>query len=127
MDIIDIIFPFIFVSTAVTTVILIQDSRDADGEQVYNTSTLVLVMEMVKIAISLVLVAYEGRMKELQAVSLSEFLKFAIPAFLYCINNNIFVHIFTVLEPTVFLLICNIRVIWVAIIYSFCMKRTITR
>lgn len=119
--------PIIYIAIEVVMVLLIQSAQNEDGEVQYNTSTIVLSMEILKLLVSLFLCHKEGSLNVLKATSWRDIPPYGVPALLYCINNNIFVQIFTVLEPTIFQVICNVRVIWTALVYSFFLKRNINR
>jgi len=90
----------------------------------YSSPSLVLAAETAKFAIS----AAELRRAGIGAADIvwEQNWKFAIPALLYSINNNLFVHILRIVPGSVFQMLCNLRSLYTGVLFYFLMDRRLS-
>ncbi|XP_069137247.1 probable UDP-sugar transporter protein SLC35A4 [Argopecten irradians] len=97
---------------------------EVDGKIPFNSSSVVLMMEMGKFLVSAVLLYASGC--EIQQPSLSLCLPFALPAVLYFINNNLAVHMQLQMDPATYQVLSNLKIVSTAILYRLIIKRNLT-
>lgn len=111
------------------SVICISKAKDEKGISIYNSATVVLFAELMKFFISLgglwtedpYLVTFR------KTFSLPQFLRYGVPAALYAVNNNIFLFVLTLITPSIFQLLLNLRVVWTGVVFKFILDRPITK
>lgn len=129
-------------------VLLVANGKDENGSSPFNTSSIVLVVESLKLLVSIISLWHAGRtsvvlptegetppavtgeengLAELRRISLLSSLRYGVPGALYAINNNIFLYILTRMSPAVFQLLLNSRVVWTGLAFRWFMGRHLTR
>ncbi|XP_065835123.1 probable UDP-sugar transporter protein SLC35A4 [Oscarella lobularis] len=107
--------------------ILVNLAKDFEGNLPFNSATVALLVDAVKIAFSLVFLAGESLANHvIHPVSIRESIKFSFPALLYSINNNLFVVIQVHADPATFRILSNMKILTTAILYRIIMKRLIS-
>lgn len=131
-----------------TVVSLAAASKTSDNRPPYNTSSIVLIVELLKLTVSLFslwqagqqaglvvthsadaakLTGEENGLGELRRLTLGGFLKYGVPGFLYMINNNLFLTVLTMMPPAYFQLLLNSRVVWTGLAFRWFMGRELTK
>jgi UDP-sugar transporter A1/2/3 len=120
---------FFFVIMESTSVLCISKAVDASGARIYNSATVVLIQEVLKLVVSLIGLWYEdpGFVTFKRHLAPTALLKSSIPAMLYAVNNNIFLVVLTLINPSVFQLMLNMRVVWTGLIFRFILGRPVTK
>nr|XP_006817758.1 PREDICTED: LOW QUALITY PROTEIN: probable UDP-sugar transporter protein SLC35A4-like [Saccoglossus kowalevskii] len=98
-----------------------------DGKIPFNSSSVVLLIELNKLLFSLSMLAPEVYSKSLKLPTFMQCVPFAIPALLYCINNNIVVHIQLYIDPASFQVLSNLKIASTALLYRSIIRRRLTR
>lgn len=125
------IFIFItYMSLFVGQGILVTASQRADNSYSYNTVLVVLLTEVLKLIISTVLYCREHTIKSL-VVKVVEgrdvLLLYFVPAFLYCLYNNLaFVNLST-FDPTTYYLLLQLRVVITGVLFQVIFKKSLSR
>ncbi|XP_053696300.1 UDP-galactose transporter senju [Sabethes cyaneus] len=125
------IFIFIsYMSLFVGQGILVTASQRADNSYSYNTVLVVLLTELLKLVISTTLYCRENSFKSLTVKIVEErevlFLYF-VPAFLYCLYNNLaFVNLST-FDPTTYYLLLQLRVVITGVLFQVIFKKQLSR
>lgn len=121
------IFAYIVIESA--SVICISKAKDANHKPIYNSATVVLAAEFIKLLISIGAEWNEdpGLVKFRANFSWEKYWRFGVPAFLYAVNNNIFLYVLTLIHPSVFQLLLNLRVVWTGIIFKFLLGRNLSK
>ncbi|KAK3710034.1 hypothetical protein QZH41_012427, partial [Actinostola sp. cb2023] len=94
-----------------------------DGKIPFNSAAVVLLIELAKLLFSLFFFIPEVMSGKVQNPSIQTTLAFSVPAVLYCINNNIVVHIQLFLDPASFQVMSNLKITTTAILYWLFIKR----
>ncbi|EAT41710.1 AAEL006666-PA [Aedes aegypti] len=125
------VFIFItYMSLFVGQGILVTASQRADNSYSYNTVLVVLLTEVLKLVISTVLYCREHSIKSL-VVKVIEgrdvLLLYFVPAFLYCLYNNLaFVNLST-FDPTTYYLLLQLRVVITGVLFQVIFKKSLSR
>ncbi|XP_070544904.1 uncharacterized protein [Ptychodera flava] len=90
------------------------------GQYPISLSTIVVLIEMVKLTTCLVIFGYQGGLKTIKFSW-----RFAVPSFIYGINNNLFLYALHFTPPPVWNVLIQSRVIMTALIYRFVFKRDV--
>ncbi|XP_062551609.1 UDP-galactose transporter senju-like [Armigeres subalbatus] len=125
------IFIFVtYMSLFVGQGILVTASQRADNSYSYNTVLVVLLTEVLKLIISTVLYCREHTIKTLvlKVVEGSDvLLLYFVPAFLYCLYNNLaFVNLST-FDPTTYYLLLQLRVVITGVLFQVIFKKSLSR
>ncbi|XP_058818011.1 UDP-galactose transporter senju [Topomyia yanbarensis] len=125
------IFIFIgYMSLFVSQGILVTASQRADNSYSYNTVLVVLLTEVLKLAISTTLYCRENTFKSLVAKVVEEsevLLLYFVPAFMYCLYNNLaFVNLST-FDPTTYYLLLQLRVVITGVLFQVIFKKSLSR
>ncbi|XP_058449669.1 UDP-galactose transporter senju [Malaya genurostris] len=125
------VFIFIgYMSLFVSQGILVTASQRADNSYSYNTVLVVLLTEVLKLVISTTLYCRENSFKSLviKVVEESEvLLLYFVPAFLYCLYNNLaFVNLST-FDPTTYYLLLQLRVVITGVLFQVIFKKYLSR
>jgi UDP-galactose transporter len=107
-------------------VLLLRYVRSTPGQNEFNTSTAVILCEVMKLAICAVLVAVQGDLKAVFADK-KELLKVSLPAVVYLIGNNLTFVILSHISAPVYQCTYQIRNIVTAVFSVWLLKRTIVR
>lgn len=110
------------------SVICISKAKDAHSKPIYNSATVVLFAEITKLLISLAgLHGEDPYLVNFRATfSWTRFLSYGVPAVLYAVNNNIFLFVLTLIAPSVFQLLLNLRVAWTGLTFRLVLGRPVT-
>jgi len=122
----DLLIVALYVVWETINVLCIAWAKDpATKEAAYSAPTLVFAAESAKFAIS----AAELRRAGLGAADVDwvQNWKFAIPALLYSINNNLFVYILRIVPGSVFQMLSNLRSLYTGVLFYFLMDRRLSR
>ncbi|XP_055638526.1 UDP-galactose transporter senju [Toxorhynchites rutilus septentrionalis] len=124
---------FIFItymSLFVSQGILVTASQRADNSYGYNTILVVLLTEVLKLIISTGLYCREHSFKSLVTKVFEGsgvLLLYFVPAFLYCLYNNLaFVNLST-FDPTTYYLLLQLRVVITGILFQIIFKKSLSR
>uniref|UniRef100_A0A182YN52 CMP-sialic acid transporter n=1 Tax=Anopheles stephensi TaxID=30069 RepID=A0A182YN52_ANOST len=121
---------FDFYDLHVTVRILVTASQRSDNSYSYNTVLVVLLTEALKLVISAGLYCRDNSFRSLIArvVEGSDvLLLYFVPAFLYCLYNNLaFVNLST-FDPTTYYLLLQLRVVITGILFQIIFKKYLSR
>uniref|UniRef100_A0A182Q0Q2 CMP-sialic acid transporter n=1 Tax=Anopheles farauti TaxID=69004 RepID=A0A182Q0Q2_9DIPT len=125
------IFIFItYMSLFVSQGILVTASQRSDNTYSYNTVLVVLLTEVLKLVISAGLYCRENSFRSLIARVVegsTVLLLYFVPAFLYCLYNNLaFVNLST-FDPTTYYLLLQLRVVITGILFQIIFKKYLSR
>ena len=105
-------------------------TKTSDNKYNYSTIAVVLLTEIIKLFISIGIYAKDRPLSQLlpEVVSGRKVLfLYMVPAFLYCLYNNLsFVNLASY-DPTTYYLLLQLRVAVTGVIYQFLFKRTLSR
>ena len=121
----DILVVALYVLWETVNVLCIAWAKDpVTKKAAYSAPSLVFAAESAKFAIS----AAQLRRASLGAadVDWEQNWKFAIPALLYSINNNLFVYILRIVPGSVFQMLCNLRSLYTGVLFYFLMDRRLS-
>lgn len=113
-----------------TYTLLIAYSSDGSGNYTFFFTTVTLAGELLKLLISVVLCVltrciYPKDTRTPLLLTAKKSLHFAVPAVLYCLNNNLLFLILVVVDPTTFQLLSHISIVFVALFTLLLMHRTL--
>ncbi|XP_055612457.1 UDP-galactose transporter senju [Uranotaenia lowii] len=119
-----------YMSLFVAQGILVTASQRADNSYSYNTVLVVLLTEVFKLLISTFLYCRENTFGSLVArvfEGRDVLLLYFVPAFLYCLYNNLaFVNLST-FDPTTYYLLLQLRVVFTGVLFQIIFKKTLSR
>lgn len=93
-----------------------------DGRVPFHPSSCVLMIELFKLAISLLTLSLSGGLSGLrQPASAVPFSSYAVPAILYALNNNLVVLMQAFMDPSSFQVLSNLKIAATALLYSLCL------
>jgi hypothetical protein len=125
------------VGQMVGLVLLMRYSRTShpDGQPMYLASTAVFIMEVMKLVICCMVIAYQTRgnlMGELKAHVIGapmELMKLSVPSFLYCVQNNLLYLALTNLDAATYQVCYQLKIlttaIFSAVLLQVCMNNNI--
>ncbi|XP_018796438.1 PREDICTED: CMP-sialic acid transporter 1 [Bactrocera latifrons] len=120
----------LYISLFIGQGIFVTASQEANNSYSYNTITVVLFTEILKLIVSASLYCREKNFKNLlQDVRKDSnvMLLYFVPAFLYCLYNNLaFVNLST-FDPTTYYLLLQLRVVITGILFQIIFKKYLTR
>lgn len=100
---------------------------EKDGKIPFSSSSVVFMTEFTKLLFSLGLSTSElKRSGRFHHLNLHTCLPFSIPAALYCVNNNIAVHMQMQMDPATFQILSNLKILTTALLYRLIIQRPIT-
>ncbi|XP_049282054.1 UDP-galactose transporter senju [Anopheles funestus] len=121
---------FTYMSLFVSQGILVTASQRSDNSYSYNTVLVVLLTETLKLVISAGLYCRENSFQSLIARVIegsNVLLLYFVPAFLYCLYNNLaFVNLST-FDPTTYYLLLQLRVVITGILFQIIFKKYLSR
>nr|XP_040029435.1 probable UDP-sugar transporter protein SLC35A4 [Gasterosteus aculeatus aculeatus] len=95
-----------------------------DGHVPFSASSCVVMIELLKLLISLVtLVSTGGTSALLAAPSLARVAPYAAPAVLYALNNNLVVVMQAYMDPSSYQVLSNLKIASTALLYSLCLGK----
>lgn len=101
--------------------ILVTASKESDGSYKYNTTTVVLLTETVKLILAVGLYLREKSFQQLISdakASGKVFTLYLIPSFLYCLYNNLAFVNLKHYDPTSYFLLLNFRTVATGVIFQ---------
>eukprot|EP00058_Branchiostoma_floridae_P005325 XP_002590813.1 hypothetical protein BRAFLDRAFT_90054 [Branchiostoma floridae] len=97
-----------------------------DGKIPFNSASVVLMIELTKLLFSLTMRRLELGIRvgsgRLGLPKVKYWVPFSVPALLYCINNNIVVHIQLYMDPASFQVLSNLKIATTAVLYRMVMR-----
>ncbi|KAL9925271.1 UDP-galactose transporter senju [Glossina fuscipes] len=110
--------------------IFVTASQEQNNSYSYNTVTVVLLTEILKLFISITLYCKEHHLTSLLADMRKDsnvMLLYCVPAFLYCLYNNLsFVNLAT-FDPTTYYLLLQLRVVITGLLFQIIFKNYLSR
>lgn len=95
-----------------------------DGRVPFHPSSCVVMIELSKLAISLVTLFFSGAISTLcQPPSAVLLFSYAVPAILYALNNNLVVLMQAFMDPSSFQVLSNLKIASTALLYSLCLGK----
>lgn len=95
-----------------------------DGQVPFHPSSCVVMIELSKLAISLVTLLFSGAISTLSQPPSAVFLfSYAVPAILYALNNNLVVLMQAFMDPSSFQVLSNLKIASTALLYSLCLGK----
>lgn len=105
-------------------------SKSQDNKYNYSTIAVVLFTECIKLILSIGIYSKDKELRKLLPEIISNYkvlLLYFVPAFLYCLYNNLaFVNLASY-DPTTYYLLLQLRVVFTAIIYQILFKRKLSK
>lgn len=99
-----------------------------DGRVPFNISSCVVLIEVVKLLISLIAILLTGGTSALRAPpSFILVAPYAVPALLYAFNNNLVVLMQGYMDPSSYQVLSNLKIASTALLYSFCLGKKLRR
>ncbi|XP_055386043.1 UDP-galactose transporter senju [Condylostylus longicornis] len=119
-----------YMSLFVSQGLLVTASQEKNNSYTYDTVTVVLLTEICKLLISITLYSRENSPKNLLkdiAKDLNVMMLYFVPAFLYCLYNNLaFVNLST-FDPTTYYLLLQLRVVVTGILFQIIFKKSLNQ
>lgn len=119
-----------YVGLWVTCHLLVYSSQRA-GAPEYNATSAVLITELTKMCLAIGLyLKYDGNLEELtQAIIASPMLlvKYAVPALMYCIYNNLVYKNLTLFDPGTYNVLMQLRIAMTGVLFQILFKKTLNR
>lgn len=95
-----------------------------DGQVPFHPSSCVVMIELFKLAISLLTLFLSGGISTLcQPPSAVLLFSYAVPAILYALNNNLVVVMQDFMDPSSFQVLSNLKIASTALLYSLCLGK----
>ncbi|XP_028315657.1 probable UDP-sugar transporter protein SLC35A4 [Gouania willdenowi] len=95
-----------------------------DGRVPFNPSSCVVLIELVKLLVSLTALSLTGTTSDLRAPPRPLLVApYAVPAILYALNNNLVVLMQAYMDPSSFQVLSNLKVACTAVLYSLCLGK----
>ncbi|CAH1173576.1 unnamed protein product [Phaedon cochleariae] len=110
--------------------ILVTASQKSDNHYDYNIVTVVLLTEVLKLIISSFLYSRENGTRQLVIEVLRNknvLILYLIPAFLYCLYNNLAFINLSLFDPTTYYLLLQFRVVVTGILFQFIFKKVLSQ
>ena len=115
----------LFFSVAAT--ILAEQSKSKDGTYEYNTFSVPLTVEAVKLMASAVITLYTTKIADVsKRFSTFSFMSYSVPALCYFISNNCMFYIIRDLGPTTFQITNNLKLLSTAVLMRLLLSRRLT-
>lgn len=122
---------FLLVAQMVGLVLLMRYSRTthAEGEPMYLASTAVFVMEVMKLVICCMVIAYQtagnllGELNTHVIGDPMEMLKLSVPSFLYCVQNNLLYLALTNLDAATYQVCYQLKILTTAVFSAILLQR----
>ena len=110
--------------------ILVSLSKNSHGSFDYSVPSSTMLSELLKLGISLLLLAQQllsGKLtRVLHEDSFAEFFAYATPSFIYFINNNCIFFILQAVDPTTFQLLSQMKTIFTGLLFRVFLKRKLS-
>ncbi|CAD7078934.1 unnamed protein product [Hermetia illucens] len=119
-----------YMSLFVSQGILVTASQESNNKYSYNTVTVVLLTEVLKLIVSSCLYCRENNFRSLISnvqKNSNILMLYFVPAFLYCLYNNLaFINLST-FDPTTYYLLLQFRVVITGILFQVIFKKILSR
>ncbi|KAM4675690.1 putative UDP-sugar transporter protein SLC35A4 [Discoglossus pictus] len=97
-----------------------------DGKIPFSSSSVVLLIELSKLIVSFLLLLIWDRKPPNVSVSWRLAAPYSLPALLYCINNNLVVHMQHYMDPSSFQVLSNLKIVSTALLYSLILHQRLS-
>ncbi|KAG8439100.1 hypothetical protein GDO86_005348 [Hymenochirus boettgeri] len=97
-----------------------------DGEIPFSSSSVVLLIEVAKFMVSFVLLLIYDLNSLKVSLTWRLAVPYAVPALLYCANNNLVIYIQHFMDPTSFQVLSNLKIVSTALLYSLFLHQRLT-
>ncbi|KAK0070361.1 UDP-sugar transporter protein SLC35A4 [Biomphalaria pfeifferi] len=94
-----------------------------NGIIMYKSSSLVLLLEIIKFTISFMILWSEKNKLNYKQIKFRSVISFSLPALCYGINNNLAVYMQDYMDPSTFQVLCNLKIVSTAVLYRLIMNR----
>ncbi|GAB6018761.1 hypothetical protein CHUAL_000430 [Chamberlinius hualienensis] len=98
---------------------------EKDNKIPFSSASVVLTTEMMKLLLSFWMSTSDLH-ESLQHLTFKTCLPFSVPAVLYCVNNNMAVHMQVQMDPATFQILSNLKIMTTAVLYWLMIKRPLT-
>ena len=100
-------YPALYLLFEFTSVVLIKAAAEENGEPGYNTASINLITECIKLCLALYFTIREGSLPELRKTSRHVVISFGVSNMMYALNNNIYHISMSWFNPALFALAIN--------------------
>uniref|UniRef100_A0A8C5M3E7 Solute carrier family 35 member A4 n=1 Tax=Leptobrachium leishanense TaxID=445787 RepID=A0A8C5M3E7_9ANUR len=97
-----------------------------NGEIPFSSSAVVLLIELSKLIVSSLLLLIWDKKSSGISVSWRFAAPYALPAFFYCVNNNLVVHMQHFMDPSSFQVLSNLKIVSTAFLYSYFLRQKLS-
>ncbi|XP_053318755.1 probable UDP-sugar transporter protein SLC35A4 [Spea bombifrons] len=97
-----------------------------NGEIPFSSSAVVLLIEFTKLIMSIALLLVWDQRSLDMPVTWRLVAPYALPAILYCVNNNLVVHMQHFMDPSTFQVLSNLKIVSTAFLYSFFLHKKLS-
>ncbi|KAM8971920.1 putative UDP-sugar transporter protein SLC35A4 [Pelodytes ibericus] len=97
-----------------------------NGEIPFSSSAVVLLIEFSKLVVSLLLLLIWDLKSLKISLTWRLVVPYALPAILYCVNNNLVVHMQVFMDPSSFQVLSNLKIVSTAFLYSFFLRQRLS-
>ncbi|CAG2178550.1 unnamed protein product, partial [Oppiella nova] len=124
---------FIFIAYMIAFInqgILVTATKTSDNKYNYSTITVVLLTECIKLMISIGMYMKDKPLRELMPEMVKNhkvLVLYLVPAFLYCLYNNLSFINLSSYDPTTYYLLLQLRVVVTGVIYQFLFNRILSK
>ncbi|CAL1526984.1 unnamed protein product [Lymnaea stagnalis] len=96
-----------------------------DGHVKYDSFSMVLSIETIKFLMALMMSWPEIVNHGMPEIRMKNVIPFSVPAFCYCLNNNLAVYMQDQMDPATFQVLCNLKIASTALLYRIIMRRNL--
>ncbi|XP_053574569.1 probable UDP-sugar transporter protein SLC35A4 [Bombina bombina] len=97
-----------------------------NGEIPFSSTSVVLLIELYKFIVSVSLLLIWDRKSTEVLLSWRLALPYTLPALLYCVNNNLVVHMQHFMDPSSFQVLSNLKIVSTALLYSLFLNQRLS-
>lgn len=97
-----------------------------NGEIPFSSSAVVLLIEFSKLLVSSLLLLICNQKSSGIRVSWRLAAPYTLPAFLYCVNNNLVIHMQHFMDPSSFQVLSNLKIVSTAFLYSYFLRQKLS-
>jgi len=99
---------------------------EVDGKLPFSSASTVFVTEVMKLIISITLYNTETHTEKFSIPTWRFIAPFAVPAILYCMTNNLGVHIQLQMDPATYQVLSNLKILSTGLLYRIIIKRPVS-
>ncbi|KAG8183645.1 hypothetical protein JTE90_005632 [Oedothorax gibbosus] len=121
---------FAYIALFVNQGILVTATKESDSKYSYSTVTVVMLIECVKLIICSSVYIREFSFPKLITAIIKDvkvLMLYFVPAFLYCLYNNLTFINLSVFDPTTYYLLMQIRVVITGVVFQVLFKKQLSR